>query len=192
DIETGIVEDLGHARIGEQLDQVRRLGRILGDLHHIGAAVAGRKLHHAEPVAMRVEAHGLGVDRHLAVVIGKIGQVAAMHSDGHGKSPDFVSRPSLAQSDGQGKACAPAPRQLRLPCKGFRYKASFIWLLLSPAGPARSGAESVEECVSTRALPRAPSPLAKRFNVARSSYLFTSESVSEGHPDKVCDRISDE
>ena len=22
-------------------------------------------------------------------------------------------------------------------------------------------------------------------------YLFTSESVSEGHPDKVCDRISD-
>ena len=24
-----------------------------------------------------------------------------------------------------------------------------------------------------------------------SSYYFTSESVSEGHPDKVCDRISD-
>jgi len=28
--------------------------------------------------------------------------------------------------------------------------------------------------------------------VARMTYLFTSESVSEGHPDKVCDRISDE
>jgi len=27
--------------------------------------------------------------------------------------------------------------------------------------------------------------------MARSNYLFTSESVSEGHPDKVCDRISD-
>src|ERR1700747_1389092 len=25
----------------------------------------------------------------------------------------------------------------------------------------------------------------------RANYLFTSESVSEGHPDKVCDRISD-
>ena len=25
-----------------------------------------------------------------------------------------------------------------------------------------------------------------------NDYLFTSESVSEGHPDKVCDRISDE
>ena len=27
--------------------------------------------------------------------------------------------------------------------------------------------------------------------MARSNHLFTSESVSEGHPDKVCDRISD-
>ncbi|WP_300527201.1 methionine adenosyltransferase [Maricaulis sp.] len=27
--------------------------------------------------------------------------------------------------------------------------------------------------------------------MSRSSYIFTSESVSEGHPDKVCDRISD-
>ncbi len=28
--------------------------------------------------------------------------------------------------------------------------------------------------------------------MARQKFLFTSESVSEGHPDKVCDRISDE
>ena len=28
--------------------------------------------------------------------------------------------------------------------------------------------------------------------LSRKTYLFTSESVSEGHPDKVCDRISDE
>lgn len=28
--------------------------------------------------------------------------------------------------------------------------------------------------------------------MVRKGYLFTSESVSEGHPDKVCDRISDE
>ena len=27
--------------------------------------------------------------------------------------------------------------------------------------------------------------------MSRASYIFTSESVSEGHPDKVCDRISD-
>ncbi|MBF0130697.1 MAG: methionine adenosyltransferase, partial [Alphaproteobacteria bacterium] len=27
--------------------------------------------------------------------------------------------------------------------------------------------------------------------MAKKNFLFTSESVSEGHPDKVCDRISD-
>ena len=27
--------------------------------------------------------------------------------------------------------------------------------------------------------------------MSRNNYIFTSESVSEGHPDKVCDRISD-
>src|SRR5271169_5033943 len=32
----------------------------------------------------------------------------------------------------------------------------------------------------------------KELSMARSDYLFTSESVSEGHPDKVSDRISDE
>ncbi len=29
-------------------------------------------------------------------------------------------------------------------------------------------------------------------STGRQDYVFTSESVSEGHPDKVCDRISDE
>ena len=29
------------------------------------------------------------------------------------------------------------------------------------------------------------------MTMARQNYIFTSESVSEGHPDKVCDRISD-
>ena len=31
----------------------------------------------------------------------------------------------------------------------------------------------------------------RRLSVPSANYLFTSESVSEGHPDKVCDRISD-
>jgi len=31
----------------------------------------------------------------------------------------------------------------------------------------------------------------EHFPMSRSNYVFTSESVSEGHPDKVCDRISD-
>lgn len=36
-------------------------------------------------------------------------------------------------------------------------------------------------------------PMAMSTNMGmRKQYVFTSESVSEGHPDKVCDRISDE
>src|SRR5690242_9748846 len=35
-------------------------------------------------------------------------------------------------------------------------------------------------------------PFNEGQGMSRSGYLFTSESVSEGHPDKVCDRISDE
>jgi S-adenosylmethionine synthetase len=34
--------------------------------------------------------------------------------------------------------------------------------------------------------------VSRSFQMARQNYQFTSESVSEGHPDKVCDRISDE
>jgi len=35
-------------------------------------------------------------------------------------------------------------------------------------------------------------PSEEQAKVIRKNYVFTSESVSEGHPDKVCDRISDE
>ncbi|HIS40238.1 MAG TPA: methionine adenosyltransferase [Candidatus Aphodovivens avistercoris] len=33
--------------------------------------------------------------------------------------------------------------------------------------------------------------MATETNTAQSSFLFTSESVTEGHPDKICDQISD-
>jgi S-adenosylmethionine synthetase len=39
---------------------------------------------------------------------------------------------------------------------------------------------------------QAPDRTSPGHQLARTSYLFTSESVAEGHPDKVCDRISDE
>src|SRR4030081_4057497 len=39
---------------------------------------------------------------------------------------------------------------------------------------------------------KGPPPGRAGVGLMRGSYLFTSESVSEGHPDKVCDRISDE
>src|ERR1700712_1049505 len=50
---------------------------------------------------------------------------------------------------------------------------------------------------SARCIPTLSADASRDFaraesSVARQNYHFTSESVSEGHPDKVCDRISDE
>ena len=53
DIEAREVEDLEFRGIGEQPLEVRRAADLAADLHHVGRAVAGRELHHAEPVAMR-------------------------------------------------------------------------------------------------------------------------------------------
>jgi hypothetical protein len=84
DVEARIVEDLGDRRVGEQLDQVRRFLEVGGNLHHVGTAIAGRQLHHAEPVAARIQPHRFGVDRHLPRVAREVGQVAPMQSNGHG------------------------------------------------------------------------------------------------------------
>ncbi len=82
-IEPREVEDFRDLRIAQQRLQIRRVGVIFRDLHHIGAAVAVRQLHHAEPVAVRMQPHGLGIDRHRIGIAGQIGQVAAMQADGH-------------------------------------------------------------------------------------------------------------
>jgi S-adenosylmethionine synthetase len=63
------------------------------------------------------------------------------------------------------------------------YQAFFISALTADAGGAKTSRNEGKCC---------PSDGCGEQGVARSSYLFTSESVSEGHPDKVCDRISDE
>ena len=57
---------------------------------------------------------------------------------------------------------------------------------------------SLDRILLDRILPRCKKDLAAAvpstrwiFAVSHANYLFTSESVSEGHPDKVCDQISD-
>ena len=77
----------------------------LRDLHHVGAAVAARKLHHAQPVAMRVQPHGLGIDCHRTFIAGEIRQVAAMQAYGHelGASGRFDTETNLAPNDARGE-----------------------------------------------------------------------------------------
>src|SRR6266851_5306659 len=54
-------------------------------------AVAGRELHHAQPVAVRIEPHGLGVDRdRAAAVMREVRQIAAVQADGHDGSGEML------------------------------------------------------------------------------------------------------
>ena len=77
------MENLEQRFVGQQFLQVRRGGLPGRDLHDVRRAVAGRKLHHAQPVAMRVETHGLGIDRNRAFVGREVGKIAAMQANGH-------------------------------------------------------------------------------------------------------------
>ena len=63
EIEAREVEQLQHRRVGEQPPQVGRVVAAGGELHEMGVAVAARELHEAQPVAVRVEPHRLGIDR---------------------------------------------------------------------------------------------------------------------------------
>ena len=92
-IETREMEELVPGRIGEKPLQVRRAALAGGDLNHIRRAVARRQLDDAQPVAMRLQAEGFGVDRNRVrgLIGGKlrrreVGQVTAMKANGHGAS----------------------------------------------------------------------------------------------------------
>ena len=85
EIEPREVKDFQNARVGEQPLEVGRIGGGRGDLHHVGGAVAGRKLHQTQPVAAKIESHRLGVDRDRAAIARDVRQVAAVLADGHEK-----------------------------------------------------------------------------------------------------------
>src|SRR5262245_59489770 len=101
EIETGKMKDLENRPVGEKLGQVRRGARACRDLHHVGGAVARRHLHHAQPIADRIEPHGFGVDRHSAAAVAReVGQIAAMQADSHecsrtGDAANLVPRRGL-------------------------------------------------------------------------------------------------
>jgi len=48
-----------------------------------------------------------------------------------------------------------------------------------------------QDCINAELLPSIFDAFGKGSPLANRDYVFTSESVSEGHPDKICDRISD-
>ena len=77
------MEDLQHRGIGEQRLEPRRVIGTLGELHEMAHAIAGRELHQAQPVAMRVQSHRLGVDGDGGAKVDAFRQIAAMKMGAH-------------------------------------------------------------------------------------------------------------
>ncbi len=62
DVEAREMEDLQGAWVGQQRLEARRVEGARGELHQMRHPIPGGELHQAQPVAVRVEPHGLGVD----------------------------------------------------------------------------------------------------------------------------------
>jgi len=56
----------------------------------VGIAVAARKLREAQAIAMRVEPHRLGIDRHRVTEQQAFGQVSMMQMISHAVLPDAI------------------------------------------------------------------------------------------------------
>jgi hypothetical protein len=83
DIKAGIVEDLGDIGVAQQPAEIGRFLEVGWDLHDIGAAIPWRKLHDTKAIAMRVQPHGFGIDRHFAAIAREVGQIALVQPDRH-------------------------------------------------------------------------------------------------------------
>ena len=83
EVEAREMEQLGYAAIGQQLPQPRRRVGPRRELHEMRVPIAGRELDEAQPVAMRVEPHRLGVDRNNRSEVEPFGQITAIKSIGH-------------------------------------------------------------------------------------------------------------
>src|SRR5271155_5753070 len=75
EVEAREMEQLGYAAIGQQFLQPRRGVGPGRELHEMCVPIAGRQLDEAQPVAMRVEPHRLGVDRNNRSEVEPFGQI---------------------------------------------------------------------------------------------------------------------
>src|SRR3972149_10909004 len=91
---------------------IGRLARAGRNLDHVGRAIAGGELHHARPVAARIDPHRLRVDRHRPAIAGRVRQVTAMQADGHGAPGRINARNELTRCEAGAQEIIAASRTL--------------------------------------------------------------------------------
>src|SRR5260221_3267232 len=100
DVEAREMKDLQDAGVGQQRLEARRVEGSGRELHEMRDAVAGGELHQAQPVAVRVEPHGLGVDGDVGAEIEVGGQITAMKVDAQCLPGGLTWGPSPADAVG--------------------------------------------------------------------------------------------
>lgn len=82
-VEAGKVEDLQHRGVGKQPCEMWCAKGAGGELNKVAYPVTRRNLHETEPIAMRVEAHGLGINGYdrAQIEIGR--EITVMEMNAH-------------------------------------------------------------------------------------------------------------
>ena len=75
-VEPPEMKKLRDRRVGQKGGEVRGLGLAGCDLDQMGVAVAGRQLHQAQTVPMRVQPHGLAIDGDRVAPLDSVRQIA--------------------------------------------------------------------------------------------------------------------
>src|SRR6185437_2424895 len=101
-VEARVVEQLGHAGVGQEPVEIGCRVRTGRKLHGVAHAVAGRELHQAQPVAERIETQRLAVDGDKRSEVEIVGQVALVQLDLHVRASTRSARASLQNKNRTG------------------------------------------------------------------------------------------
>ena len=84
-------------RVAKKFHQIRRFVTIAGEFHQMRIAIAIGKLHQAQPVALVIQPHRLGIDGNIALKREVGRQIAFMQDIGDKSSPLVIctSPPTL-------------------------------------------------------------------------------------------------
>src|ERR1700730_11404158 len=112
--------------IGEKSLDVFRPRLAGADLNDIGGPVAARQLDDAEPVPMRNQPQGLGVDPDAIAKIGIVRQIALVEADGHRPSPARDETSGWHGARGQSIGRAYHPRRNLASATGLPRAVHFL------------------------------------------------------------------